>query len=91
VKEAAVVGMPDDYRGEAVSAYVVLKPEAKGKVTEEEIIQFCRTNLATYKAPRKVAFVDELPKTLVGKVLRRRLREAGASGGQAPAKPSSAQ
>jgi long-chain acyl-CoA synthetase len=84
VKEAAVVGMPDDYRGEAVSAYVVLKPESKGKVTEDEIIQFCRSNLATYKAPRKVTFVDELPKTLVGKVLRRRLREAGAS-----AEPSS--
>ncbi|MDA4115470.1 MAG: long-chain fatty acid--CoA ligase [Thaumarchaeota archaeon] len=77
VKEAAVVGMPDDYRGEVVSAYVVLKPENKGKVTEEEIIQFCRSNLATYKAPRKVTFADELPKTLVGKVLRRRLREAG--------------
>ena len=84
VKEAAVVGMPDDYRGEAVSAYVVLKPESKGKVTEAEIIQFCRASLATYKAPRKVTFVDELPKTLVGKVLRRRLREAGAAGGQPP-------
>ena len=91
VKEAAVVGMPDDYRGEAVSAYVVLKPEAKGKVTEEEIVQFCRAQLSTYKAPRKVTFVDELPKTLVGKVLRRRLREAGASEGRPPAPPSSAQ
>ena len=80
VKEAAVVGMADEYRGEAVSAYVVLKPESKGKVTEEELVQFCRSNLATYKAPRKVTFVDELPKTLIGKVLRRRLREAGAAG-----------
>ncbi len=79
VREAAVVGMPDDYRGEAVHAYVVLKPEGKGKVTEEEIIKFCRANLATYKAPRKVTFVDDLPKTLIGKVLRRRLREAGAA------------
>jgi len=79
VKEAAVVGMPDSYRGEAVHAYVVLKPESNGKVTEEEIIQFCRTNLATYKAPRKVTFVDELPKTLIGKVLRRKLRETGDS------------
>ncbi len=87
VKEAAVVGMPDDYRGEAVSAYVVLKPESKGKVTAEDIIQFCRTNLATYKAPRKVTFVDELPKTLIGKVLRRRLRE---SGGGEPTQPASA-
>ena len=84
VKEAAVVGMPDDYRGEAVSAYLVLKPESKGKVTEAEIIQFCRTNLATYKAPRRVTFVDELPKTLIGKVLRRKLREASPAGGQPP-------
>jgi long-chain acyl-CoA synthetase len=90
VKEAAVVGMPDDYRGEAVSAYVVLKPDSKGKVTEEEIIKFCRANLATYKAPRKVTFVDELPKTLIGKVLRRRLRESGAAPGQPRAPPSSA-
>ena len=89
VKEAAVVGMPDEYRGEAVSAYIVLKPESKGKVTEDDIIQFCRTNLATYKAPRKVEFVDELPKTLVGKVLRRKLRE-GAPGVQPPAPPSTA-
>jgi long-chain acyl-CoA synthetase len=90
VKEAAVVGMPDDYRGEAVSAYVVLKPESRGKVTEAEIIQFCRTNLANYKAPRKVTFVDELPKTLIGKVLRRRLREAGGTGGEANAPASGA-
>jgi long-chain acyl-CoA synthetase len=79
VKEAAVVGMPDSYRGEAVHAYIVLKPGSEGRVTEEEMIQFCRTNLATYKAPRKVTFVDELPKTLIGKVLRRRLRDSGAA------------
>jgi long-chain acyl-CoA synthetase len=79
--------MPDDYRGEAVHAYVVLKPEAKGKVTEDKIIEFCRTNLATYKAPRKVTFVDELPKTLIGKVLRRKLREAGDASGQ-PGQPT---
>ncbi len=75
VKEAAVVGMPDPYRGEAVHAYVILKPESRGRVTENDVISFCRKNLAGYKAPRKVTFVDELPKTLVGKVLRRRLRE----------------
>jgi long-chain acyl-CoA synthetase len=77
VREAAVVGMPDSYRGEAVMAYVVLKPDAKG-VTEAQLIQFCKSNLASYKAPRLVTFVDELPKTLVGKVLRRKLREAGS-------------
>jgi long-chain acyl-CoA synthetase len=79
VKEAAVVGMPDDYRGESVEAYIVLKPESRGKVSEGEIIEFCRHNIASYKAPRKVVFVDDLPKSLVGKVLRRRLREGGAS------------
>ncbi len=75
VKEAAIVGMFDDYRGESVEAYVVLKPESRGKVSESEIIAFCRANLATYKAPRKVTFVDELPKSLIGKVLRRKLRD----------------
>lgn len=82
VKEAAVVGMPDAYRGETVHAYIVLKPESKGAVAEEDIVRFCRDNLATYKAPRKVTFVEELPKTLVGKVLKRRLRESqGAPSG----------
>ena len=57
------------------SAYVVLKPESKGKVTEKEIIDFCRSKIASYKAPRGVVFVDDLPKTLVGKVLRRKLRD----------------
>jgi long-chain acyl-CoA synthetase len=88
VKEAAVVGMPDSYRGEAVHAYIVLKPETKGSVTVEEIIQFCRTSLASYKAPRKVTFVDELPKTLIGKVLKRRLREAEAAGSGDSAAPA---
>jgi long-chain acyl-CoA synthetase len=77
VKEAAVVGMPDPYRGEAVHAYVVLKPEHRGEVAEDDIVGFCRAGLASYKAPRKVTFVDELPKTLVGKVLRRSLRDGG--------------
>jgi long-chain acyl-CoA synthetase len=75
VLEAAVVGVADEYRGESVKAYVILKPESKGKVTEQEMIEFCRTNIAKYKAPRSVVFVDELPKTLVGKVLRRKLRD----------------
>ena len=85
IREAAVVGAPDDYRGEAVKAFVVLKPEKKGQVTEKDVIEFCRKNLATYKAPRTVVFVDELPKTLVGKVLRRKLREKGNWEKEAPA------
>jgi len=73
IQEAAVVGIPDEYRGETVWAYVVLKPGQQA--TEEEIIRFCRDRLAPYKAPRHVEFRVELPKTMVGKVLRRALRE----------------
>ncbi|MDG6925262.1 MAG: long-chain fatty acid--CoA ligase [Nitrososphaerota archaeon] len=75
VREAAVVGVQDDYRGESVKAFVILKPEARGRVTEQELVDFCRAHIAKYKAPRSVVFVDELPKTLVGKVLRRKLRD----------------
>lgn len=75
VNEAAVLGVPDPYRGETVKAYVTLKPGYEGKVTEEEIIKFCKERIATYKAPRSVEFRASLPKTLVGKILRRTLRE----------------
>jgi long-chain acyl-CoA synthetase len=75
VVEAAVVGVPDPYRGETVKAFVVIKPEYRGKVTEKELDKFCRERLAPYKVPRIYEFRDELPKTLVGKVLRRALRE----------------
>ena len=73
VQEAVAVGIPDEYRGETVKAYVVLKPGEE--CTEEEIIAFCRERLAAYKAPRRVEFRAGLPKTMVGKVLRRALRE----------------
>ena len=75
VSEAAVVGVPDAYRGETVKAYVTLKPEYQGKVTQEDIIKFCKEKIATYKAPRLVEFRESLPKTLVGKILRRTLKE----------------
>ncbi|MDA4135870.1 MAG: long-chain fatty acid--CoA ligase [Thaumarchaeota archaeon] len=77
VREAAVVGVADEYRGESVKAFVILKPESIGKVTAQELMDFCRTNLSSFKAPRSVEFVDDLPKTLVGKVLRRKLRDKG--------------
>lgn len=73
ILEAVVTGVPDEYLGETVKAFVVLKPGETA--TEEEIIEYCRTKLAKYKAPRKVEFRPELPKTIVGKVLRRVLRE----------------
>jgi len=73
VKEAVVAGVPDPYRGETVKAYIVLKEGETA--TEEEIIAFCRENLARYKVPKMVEFRSELPKTMVGKILRRILVE----------------
>jgi long-chain acyl-CoA synthetase len=75
VKLAAVVGVPDDYRGEAVKAYVVLKDGHHGRLTEPELIEFCRARLTAYKAPRSVDFRDELPVSGAGKMLRRLLRD----------------
>ena len=75
----AVIGVPDKEWGEAVKAVIALKEEYKGKVTEEEIIEFCKNRLAGYKKPRSVDFVDELPKNPAGKIvkveLKRRYRE----------------
>jgi long-chain acyl-CoA synthetase len=73
VREAAVVGIPDAYRGETVKAFVSLKPGAS--VTEEALIAFCRERMAAYKYPRQIEFVDDLPKTASGKILRRELRD----------------
>ncbi|MEX2105974.1 MAG: AMP-binding protein [Solirubrobacterales bacterium] len=75
VLEACVVGVPDDYRGETVRAYVTLK--AGREATPDQLIAHCREALAAYKAPCEVAFLDEIPKTLTGKALRRELRERG--------------
>jgi long-chain acyl-CoA synthetase len=73
VLEVAVAGVPDAYRGEVVKAFVVLRPGEQATV--DEIRSFARARLATYKVPRAVEFRDELPKTMVGKVLRRALVE----------------
>jgi long-chain acyl-CoA synthetase len=75
IKAAGVVGMPDPKVGQNIKAYVVLQSEARGKVSEEEIIQFCKENLAHYKVPKIIEFRGELPKTDVGKISRRELRE----------------
>jgi long-chain acyl-CoA synthetase len=76
VADAAVVQYPDPYQGESVMAYVVLKQDASA--TEQEIIDYCREQLAVFKCPRKVVFRDTLPKNNTGKVLRRELREQAA-------------
>jgi long-chain acyl-CoA synthetase len=75
IKAAGVVGVPDPAVGQNIKAYVVLQSEARGKVSEEEIIEFCKQNLAHYKVPKIVEFRGELPKTDVGKISRRELRE----------------
>lgn len=73
VQEVVVAGVPDPYRGETVKAYVVLKEGAN--VSEKELNEFARKHLAAYKAPRLYEFRSELPKTAIGKILRRNLVE----------------
>jgi long-chain acyl-CoA synthetase len=72
VMEAAVIGLPDESRGEIVAAYIVRRDET---LTENELRRFCRENLTAYKIPRRFEFRETLPKTNVGKVLRRALRD----------------
>jgi long-chain acyl-CoA synthetase len=79
VREAAVVGVPDAYRGETVKAFVSLRPGASADA--DELIAFCRERMAAYKYPRQVEFVDELPKTASGKILRRELRDRAGTPG----------
>jgi long-chain acyl-CoA synthetase len=73
VAEAVAVGVPDEYRGESVKAFVVKREGAA--VTEEELLSFCGERLAPYKTPKSLEFRDELPKSAVGKLLRRVLAE----------------
>jgi acyl-CoA synthetase (AMP-forming)/AMP-acid ligase II len=75
VAEAAVIGVPDPYKGESPKAFIVLKADCKGKIKEEDIIAWCKENMAAYKRPRMVEFKEELPKSGAGKLLRRILSE----------------
>jgi long-chain acyl-CoA synthetase len=94
VQDAVVVGVPDKYRGETVKAYVVKAPGAK--LSEDDVVAHCTASLTAYKVPKLVEFRDELPRTAVGKVLRRvlveeeRAKAAAAEGAKPGSVPSSA-
>jgi long-chain acyl-CoA synthetase len=75
VRDVGVVGIPNPKVGQQIKAYVVLEKEARGKLSEEEIIKYCEDKIAHYKVPRIVEFRGEIPMTDVGKVSRRELRE----------------
>ena len=73
ILEACTIGVPDAYRGEAPKSYIVLKQGEN--LDKEEVVAFCKQKLASYKVPHLIAFIDELPKSAVGKILRRELKE----------------
>jgi acyl-CoA synthetase (AMP-forming)/AMP-acid ligase II len=75
ILEAAVVGVPDPEWGETLRAFIVLRNGAR--LTETEVIEYCRKELADFKRPRKVTFLPELPRNPTGKILKRELRELG--------------
>jgi long-chain acyl-CoA synthetase len=75
VKDVAVIGKPDPEAGEIPKAFIVLKPEYRNKITAEEIMEWCKERISGYKRVREVEFVEELPRTPSGKILRRVLRE----------------
>ncbi len=75
IQNVAVIGVPDEKEGEVVKAFIVLQPDKKGKVSTEDIKKWAKKNMGYYKVPSMIEFRDELPTTLVGKVLRRVLKE----------------
>jgi len=79
VQEACIIAARDAYRGETVKAVVVLRADAKDKTTAEDIIHWARDNMAAYKAPKIVQFVDSLPKSGSGKVMWRLLQDQEAA------------
>jgi fatty-acyl-CoA synthase len=75
IQEACIIGAPDAYRGETVKAVLVLKAASRGRVSAEDIIDWCKAHMAAYKYPRIIEFVDSLPKSATGKVMWRALQE----------------
>jgi long-chain acyl-CoA synthetase len=76
ILEVCTIGVPDAYRGETVKIFIVTKPGQT--MTAEEVIDFCKEKLAGYKVPKLVEFIAALPKSVVGKILRRELRDMEA-------------
>jgi long-chain acyl-CoA synthetase len=76
VEECAVAGLPDPKTGEAVKAWVVIKEEFKGKITAEELKAWAEANMTRWKCPKYIDIIDEVPKNVIGKVMRRTLQEA---------------
>jgi long-chain acyl-CoA synthetase len=77
VVEVGVIGKPDEHSGEVVMAIVVKSDDS---LTEDDIRTYCRESLTSYKVPKSIVFTDELPKTNVGKILRRELRDKYITG-----------
>jgi len=73
ILEACTIGLPHEYRGETVKAFIVVKEGQT--LTEDEVVAYCKENLAAYKVPKLIEFIDELPKSAVGKILRRKLKD----------------
>jgi long-chain acyl-CoA synthetase len=76
VDEVAVAGLPDKEAGEVIKAWVALRAARKDSITEDELLAWCKDNMTHYKVPRFIEFIDEVPKSPIGKVLRRELQEA---------------
>ena len=76
ILEACVIGTRDAHRGETVKALVVLRPDWRDRIDAQAIIEWCRENMAAYKVPRLIVFVDALPKSGSGKIQWRELQEA---------------
>jgi long-chain acyl-CoA synthetase len=73
ILEACTIGIPHEYRGETVKAFIVVKEGEQ--LTEAEVVTYCKENLAAYKVPKIIEFIGELPKSAVGKILRRKLKD----------------
>lgn len=75
VNEVGVIGVPDPEAGQTIKAFISLKPEYQGKISEEDLMKWCKDNISPFKYPRLIEIVPELPKSVIGKILRRELRK----------------